>query len=98
MEGIPVPTDRIWEALSSPFYASSTIHIPGEIEDPLTLSRLSKLNELLLFLSKNGFHEIQPSYTRGIQLEVDRTEEASLPAKLDEIRRRQLARFRISDK
>lgn len=64
--------------------------------DPLTLDRLSKLKRLLRFLSRNCFHEINP-YTRGIQLEVDQTEEASLPAKLDEIRRRELARFHISD-
>ena len=44
--------DRIEEALSSPFYASSVIHISGEIEDVPTLYRLSKLNGLLLFFSQ----------------------------------------------
>ena len=97
LEGLPVPPDREWEALSSPFYMSKVIHISGEIEDPLTLYRLGKLNGLLLFLSEKYFHEMQATYTRVIQQEVDGTEEASLPAKLDEIRRREGARFRISD-
>lgn len=33
-EGIPVPIAKIEEAIASPFYISSVIHIPGEIEDP----------------------------------------------------------------
>ena len=94
-EGIPVPMDRIEEALSSPFYASSVIHIPGEIEEPLTLYRLSKLNGLLLFLKENVFHEIRADYIRGLQQELDQTPAAALPAKLEEIRLRELARFNI---
>nr|YP_010274311.1 cytochrome c oxidase subunit 2 [Cuscuta japonica]UJP67948.1 cytochrome c oxidase subunit 2 [Cuscuta japonica] len=97
-EGIPVPADRLEEALSSPFYISSTVHIPGEIQDPLTLDRLSKLNRLLRFLSEHIFHEIRPAYTRSLQLELDQTEEGSLSAKLEEIRRRELTRFRLSEK
>jgi len=42
LEGIPVPKEHTWEAVASPFYCSSLVHIPGEIEDPLTLSKLSK--------------------------------------------------------
>nr|YP_010598269.1 cytochrome oxidase subunit 2 [Psychotria serpens]UIG86769.1 cytochrome oxidase subunit 2 [Psychotria serpens] len=96
-EGVPVPADRILEALSSPFYCPRLIHIPGGIEDPLTLFRVGNLNGLLFFLPEDRFHGTRADYTRGIQLELDRTEAAALPAKLDEIFRRELARFRISD-
>lgn len=71
------------------------VHIPGEVEDPLTLYRLSKLNGLLLFLKENVFHEIRADYIRGLQLELDQTQAAALPAKLEEIRLRELARFNI---
>ena len=91
--------DRIEEALSSPFYASSVIHISGEIEDVPTLYRLSKLNGLLLFFLKdNVFHEIRADYTRGLQQELDQTPAAALAAKLEEIRLRELARFNLPDR
>lgn len=87
--------DRIWEAVSSPFYAASVIHIPGEIEDPYTLSRLSRLNGVLLYLTDNLFHEIRPDYTAQIQRELDQTEPGLLGAKLEQICRREIDRFRI---
>ncbi|KAF1856778.1 hypothetical protein Lal_00042271 [Lupinus albus] len=65
------------------------LHLPGEITDPL----MSRLNGALLFLSSEVFGGIEPRYTSLIQLELDQTEAPSLPAKLDEIRRRELARF-----
>nr|UGV20254.1 cytochrome c oxidase subunit 2 [Melampyrum roseum] len=96
LEGVPVHPDKIWEALSSPFYAASVIHIPGEVEDPLTLYRLSKLNGFLMFLSDNIFQRIEAQYTAEIQQELDKTEAASLSDKLEEIRRREFARFHLS--
>nr|UIF91909.1 cytochrome c oxidase subunit 2 [Crocus sativus] len=93
LEGVPVHPDKIWEALSSPFYAASVIHIPGEVEDPLTLYRLSKLNGFLMFITDNIFQRIEAQYTAEIQQELDNTEAASLSDKLEEIRRRELARF-----
>lgn len=94
-EGTPVPKAEEWDAVSSPFYCSSVVHIPGEIEDPLTLSKLSKLNGVLLYLEKHIFGVMEPGYTQAIQRELDQTAADSLPAKLDSIIRRESARFRI---
>ncbi|CAL0309405.1 unnamed protein product [Lupinus luteus] len=69
------------------------LHLPGEITDPRMLHRMSRLNGALLFLSSEFFGGIEPRYTSLIPLELDQTEAPSLPAKLDEIRRRELARF-----
>lgn len=92
--GIPLPKE---EAVASPFYCSSVVHIPGEIEDPLTLSKLSKLNGFLLFLQQDIYGVIEPGYTRAIQRELDQTAADSLPAKLDSIIRREHARFQIQE-
>lgn len=92
LEGRPIPLEQTWEALASPFYCASVVHISGEIEDPFTLYKLSKLNGLLLFLQKDI---MQPQYVRSIQLELDRTAAVLLPAKLDSIIRREHARFHI---
>lgn len=96
LEGIPVPKEQEWEAVSSPFYCSSVVHIPGEIQDPLTLSKLGKWNGLLMFLHENLFsHVIEAGYTKAIQLELDQTAPDELHAKLDSIIRREHARFQI---
>lgn len=98
LHGTPIPEKDTWDALAPPFYMSKVVHIPGEVEDPLTLYNLSKLNGLLLFISDNVFHgRMEPDYIRSLQLELDQTEEGSLSAKLEEIRRRELARFHIPD-
>ena len=97
LEGIPVPKEDTWEAVTSPFYCASVIHIPGEIEDPLTLSKLSKLNGFLLFLQQDVHGAMEPGYTQAIQREVDQTAADSLPAKLDSIIRREHARFQIQE-
>ncbi|XP_022862591.1 uncharacterized protein LOC111382786 [Olea europaea var. sylvestris] len=97
LEGIPVPEEHTWEAVASPFYCSSVVHIPGEIQDPLTLYKLSKLNGFLMFLQQDIFRVIEPGYTKAIQQELDQTATGSLPAKLDSIIRRERARFQIQE-
>lgn len=50
LQGIPVheifPDKDIWDVVTSPFYCSGAVHIPGEIVDPLTISKLTRLNHL----------------------------------------------------
>ncbi|MCD7454394.1 hypothetical protein HAX54_024761 [Datura stramonium] len=53
LQGIPVheifPDKDIWEdILTHPFYCSPVVHIPGEIVDPLTISKLTHLNHFLI--------------------------------------------------
>ena len=51
LEGRPIKDEDTWGALASPFYMSKVVHIDGEVEDPLTLKNLGKLNGLLLYIS-----------------------------------------------
>lgn len=96
LEGRPIPKGQEWKAISSGKYCASVVHIPGEIDDVSTLSKLGRLNGTLLFLKSYVFGGvIQPHYTRDIQEELDQTDEDSLPAKLEFLRRRELERFRI---
>lgn len=96
LEGRPIPKGQEWKAISSGNYLASVVHIPGEIDNVSTLSKLGRLNGTLLFLKSYVFGGvIQPHYTRDIQEELDQTDEDSLPARLDFIRRRELERFRI---
>ena len=98
LHGTPIQEKDTWGALASPFYITTVVHIPGEVEDPLTLYKLGKLNGLLLFISDKVFHgRMEPGYIKSLQLELDQTEEGSLSDKLEEIRRRELARFHIPD-
>lgn len=96
LEGRPIPKAQEWEAIASGKYMASVVHIPGEIEDVSTLSKLGRLNGTLLFLKDYVWSGvIQPLYTRDIQDELDQTKEHLLPAKLDFVRRRELKRFGI---
>ena len=79
--------------MASPLYFSSVVHIPGEIEDPLTLSKLSKLNGYLLFWDLDVKKEISGGYTQALQRELDQTAAVLLPAKLDFIIAREHDRF-----
>ncbi|RWR98175.1 cytochrome c oxidase subunit 2 [Cinnamomum micranthum f. kanehirae] len=93
LEGIPVPEEHTWEAVASPFYYSSLVHIPGEIQDPLTLSKLSKLNGYLLFWDLDVKKEICGGYTQALQRELDQTAAVLLPAKLDFFIEKEETRF-----
>nr|YP_009121970.1 ATPase subunit 6 [Hyoscyamus niger]AJK91366.1 ATPase subunit 6 [Hyoscyamus niger]QEP94809.1 ATPase subunit 6 [Nicotiana tabacum/Hyoscyamus niger cybrid]QEP94850.1 ATPase subunit 6 [Nicotiana tabacum/Hyoscyamus niger cybrid] len=88
LQGIPVqdifPDIDIWDIVSSPFYFSGTVHIPGEIEDPLTIVKLSDFNKFLVNVRYDFFGGvIQPAYTQSLQRELDVTSEELLAAKLD---------------
>lgn len=94
LEGRPIPKEQEWDAISSDKYCSSVVHIPGEIENMITLSKLSKLNAMLLFLKDHVFGgTIEPAYTREIQQELDQTDENCLAAKLEFIRRRECTKL-----
>lgn len=84
LEGIPVREEDIWDTpTAASFYFSSVVHIPGEIDDPLTLLKLSKWNGYLLFFDVDVKKEIRGAYTQAIQRELDQTAAVLLPAKLD---------------
>nr|WFQ81718.1 ATP synthase F1 subunit alpha [Coptis omeiensis]WFQ81721.1 ATP synthase F1 subunit alpha [Coptis omeiensis]WGU50317.1 ATP synthase F1 subunit alpha [Coptis deltoidea] len=94
--GIPVPEEHTWEAVDSPFYCAMVVHIPGEIQDPLTLYKLSKLNGFLLFLQQDKLGGVmQPHYTQALQAELNQTAADLLPSKLDSILWRESAWFQI---
>lgn len=94
LEGIPVRWEDIWDTpTAASFYFSTVVHIPGEIEDPLTLSKLSKLNGYLLFFDEDVKKEISVAYTQAIQRELDQTAAVLLPAKLDSFIVREHDRF-----
>lgn len=93
LEGRPVPEEHTWEAVASPFYCASVVHIPGEIEDPQTLSKLSKLNGFLLHLHLDLWGQIEPGYTQSLQRELDQTPEEFLAVKLDSMLSRERAKF-----
>ena len=95
MEGRPVPPEHTWEALASPLYCSSVVHIPGDIKDPSTLSKLSKFNGFLMFVHHDIHEVMDPVYTRAMQSELDQTPAESLPEKLDSMMHREYARFNL---
>lgn len=94
LQGTPILEKDMEDALASPFYCSGVVHIPGEIEDPLTLSKLSDFNKFLVNM-RYDFYEgvIQPGYTQSLQRELDETPTGSLPAKLDSMLSRERAKF-----
>jgi hypothetical protein len=94
LEGIPVPEDRIWGTPAQALYFPTLLHVPGEIEDPLTLYKLSKLNGYILFF-EDLHKEMNPAYTLEIQQELDRTAAVSLPNKLEFFIGREESRFKI---
>jgi len=61
LEGRPIKDEEEWGVLASPFYMSKVVHLSGEIEDPLTFSKLGKLNGLLLFISDQFLGEWNPA-------------------------------------
>lgn len=67
---------------SSPSPLLSHPHVPGEIDDPLTLYKIGKLNGYILYF-EDVHQEMHPAYSLAIQEELDRTAAVSLPAKLD---------------
>lgn len=95
LEGRPVPEEHTWEAVASPFYCASVVHIPGEIEDPRTLSLLSKLNGLLLHKQFDvcKMQMMEPGYTQSLQRELDQTPPEFLAVKLDSMLSRERAKF-----
>ena len=71
LQGIPVheifPDIDISDILTSPFYLAGVVHISGEIEDPLTISKLSIFNQLLVHIrifwrsNTTGLYPIPPT-------------------------------------
>ena len=97
LQGTPILEKDTWDALASPFYCSGVVHIPGEIEDPLTIHKLSELNKFLVNM-RYDFHEgiIEPGYTQSLQRELDQTPTGSLTEKLDSMFSRERAKFYTS--
>lgn len=88
LQGIPVQelvsNIDIWKVITSPFYYSGVVNIPSEIADPLTIFKLSNLNQFLVDMQYDFFGGvIQPIYIRSLQEELYKTRPELLPAKLD---------------
>lgn len=85
LQGVPVPPDMDLSAIySSPFFFSTSVWIPGEIDDPITISKLSNLNKFLVIQRKDFFNGVlQPDYIQFLQRELDVTPPELLPSKLD---------------
>lgn len=50
LQGIPLYADiDMSDIYTSPFFISASVFIPGDITDPLTIDRISKLKKLLVF-------------------------------------------------
>ncbi|GAB2236461.1 hypothetical protein Droror1_Dr00028105 [Drosera rotundifolia] len=62
-------------------YFSTQVHVPGEIEDPIRIERVGKLNGYLFFWEeKNQVRDL--GYSKSIQLELDRRPQSELAATL----------------
>lgn len=88
LQGIPVherfPEKDIWDVVTSPYYCSNMLHIPGSIQDPLIISKFTQLNKFLFDLYEDFFDRVlEPVYTRSLQRELDLTSAEFLQAKLD---------------
>jgi len=97
LQGIPVneifPDKDLWgDVLTHPFYCSPVVHIPGEISDPLTISKLEDFNHFLINM-RYDFHEgvIQAGYIQSLQRELNQTPAGLLPGKLDLMLHREYA-------
>ena len=56
LQGIPVPPDiDLSSVYSSPFFFSTSVWIPGDIEDPITIGKFTNLNKLLVIQRKDFF-------------------------------------------
>jgi hypothetical protein len=96
LQGVPIQNLGIdaWDAVGSPFYFAGVVHIPGEIEDPLTIERLSAFNHFLINLRYDFYGGvIQPGYTQSLQRELDCTPAEALPAKFDSMLSQERAKF-----
>ncbi|YP_008992278.1 hypothetical protein Salmi_Mp012 (mitochondrion) [Salvia miltiorrhiza] len=94
LQGIPIQNLGIEEsdAVSSPFYFAGVVHIPGEIENPLTVEKLTQLNHFLVNVRRDFANNIiQSSYTKFLQCELDQTPAELLSAKLDFMLNREYA-------
>ena len=69
--------------MASPLYCSRVVHIPGEIEDRVTIDKLTELNGYLLYFSLDVWKEIRGAYTQSIQRELDQTPPQLLAQKLE---------------
>ncbi|GAV62015.1 ATP-synt_A domain-containing protein [Cephalotus follicularis] len=91
-EGHPV-SHVILGTPAEAIYLSGVVHIPGEIEDPLILVKLSKLNGLLLFLQENIYYNMNPAYTKLLQNELNSTPHNELSEKLQSMIERENMRI-----
>lgn len=84
LQGIPVPPDiDLSSVYSSPFFFSTSVWIPGDIDDPLTISRLTNLKKFLVIMRHDFFKGvIQPDYIQSLQRELDKTCPGLLSSKL----------------
>lgn len=81
LEGVPI----YQEILGTPaeaWYFPTLLQIPGEVSDPATLAKLSKLNGYILY-KESCYNEMNPGYSQAIQRVLDRTAAVSLPEKLE---------------
>ncbi|KAK8936468.1 hypothetical protein KSP39_PZI012641 [Platanthera zijinensis] len=82
LEGVPVEIlPQKWEeVLNHPFYCAGVVHIPGEIVEPSTISKLTNLNHFLINMKYYFYNEVmQPGYIQSLQWELDQTPAELLP-------------------
>ena len=94
LNGVPVQwSDTV--TYTSPRFLASSVYLPGELlDDPLTLERLSALNQLLLHIRYDFFNGVHDAtFVKPLQLELDQTPPKLLPERLETIFWRERIKF-----
>ena len=85
LSGVPVEwSDTV--TYTSPHFMAASVYLPGEVDDPLTIERLSNLNQLLVNIRVDHHGGVmQPGYIRSLQQEVSGVPPSALPDLLEKI-------------
>ena len=93
LNGVPVQwSDTV--TYTSPLFLASSVYVPADINDPLTVEKLSAFNQLLVNIRYDFFNGVHnPEYVRPLQLEVDQTPPKLLPERLEAMFWRERGKF-----